>query len=444
MLNLQDGVTDSGDPSIIVTSQFEEKPDEMSITDFIQSLVSGTITGSVWVGDPAVETPIAFSFPQRASTTAGDAPIVIRNVGGDDTYGYTAGIAVDDYFDYEDSNTHSYGSDEWTIALQPAGHISIAATDDQASENSADWASFTITPTGSAGAYALFTVSGTAICGGTLYGELTDPDADYVIDGAEAMPGEPGKFKAYFNSYSQVAQVNIIPLNDADVEGAQDVQLTLAADEPPLGTCPAYAAPPLNGPGLPAAAAANLVDLVAGPPTDPNPPSAALMDQAVTDLNDEDPQTRDLANAFLSQSLADHPIIDSYLDDKLMQAISDGGPTETISRLKTILGPVRFRIGPNSTTITASLRFDPGEGISTIEISQPVPDANVNWSRILTASISTSGGPSASIAVDPLVAINNLKVTFQIRYLDVNGNEVGGRGEVFAMNLYELWSPDQV
>jgi len=41
-------------------------------------------------------------------------------------------------------------------------------------------------------------------------------------------------------------------------------------------------------------------------------------------------------------------------------------------------------------------------------------------------------------------AINNLKVTFQIRYLDVNGNEVGGRGEVFAMNLYELWSPDQV
>jgi hypothetical protein len=430
MLHLQDGVADANDPAFFTASQYEEKPDGMSIEDFMKSLVSGTITGTVWVGEPAVETPVSFAFPQRVSTTAGDAPLFLNQVSGDDTNGYTGSIAVDDYFDYHDSNIYSYGNQEWTIALQPAGRISIAATDDQASEDNADAATFTITPTGSAGAYALFTVSGTAICGGTLYDE-TDPNADYVIYGAEAMPDEPGKFKAYFNPNSGVAEVNVIPLNDDRVEDTEDIQLTLVADEPPTGACPAYADPTTNADAQPAAASNTLKDLRVTSNSQQIP--YAALDDIIGRLGSETPGARQQASDELVAFLVHYPY--STVEDYATAKADATGDPDVRGRAITALGNAastpRLRIYGNGSSLSFVPVSTGADAKFQVQVSPPyLPLLTVNQSGILSfgseqtvdLTPTNSGAGMVTVTVSCLELIHDDNTNIDV-WAPVSGSE---------------------
>jgi hypothetical protein len=257
MLTLQDGVQDPVDPTFWTASEYKEKPDGMSIDDFIKSLVTGTITGTVIVGDPPAQAPVAFDF-QTASTVYGDSPIWLNGIGGDDANGYSGFVAVDDYFNYESPEGHSYGNNEWSFNFTPAGRVSVEAVDDQASEDAQDQAQFLITPNGNCGSYAYFTLGGSAIFGGTDPANLTTPDADYTISG-DVTEISPGVYKTPFGWYG--ASVSVVPVNDSAVEGAEDVQLTLVADPESQGHCPAYADPAGNAATQPSTASSVVSDL---------------------------------------------------------------------------------------------------------------------------------------------------------------------------------------
>jgi hypothetical protein len=258
MLTLQSGVQDPVDSAHWVASEYKEKPDGVAIEDFIKSLVTGTITGTVIVGDPPAEAPVAFDF-QTASTVYGDSPLLLQ-VSGDDASGYGATVAVDDYFNYESSDSHSYGNVEWAFGVWPAGHVGVEATDDQASENAQDQAQFSINANGDCGQYAYFTLGGSAVFGGTDPANLTTPDADYTIAGnvTETSPGS-GIFRAPFGFYG--AQISVVPVNDSAEEVTEDVQLTLIADPFAADNCPAYADPASNPTTQPSTASNVLRDL---------------------------------------------------------------------------------------------------------------------------------------------------------------------------------------
>jgi len=441
MLTLDHGVTDPNDPTLQVASIYEEKPDGMSGTDFLESLVHGTITGTIWVGDPAVETPVSFQFPQAASDVQGDAPIYIQ-ISGDDETGFGGNLFVDDDYAYEDPSGHSYNNGEWSFQMTPAPRVGVTADDDQASEDGRDPATFTFTQTRNA-PYAVFTVGGSAtVATFDEEGNITNADvADYVLDSA-AVPvaGSPGKYKVYFNGFSE-RQVGITPLNDSKVEGSEDVQFTLVADDTGEAGLPAaYADPAGNGPTLPGHAAAPIVDLVAGPGTDANAPSNATLDAYLNDLaTSDDYDTREAARTFLRNAYASHPAIEPHLDEKLTE-YTETGPAEVWGFLQEILGPVRFRIQANTNTLVVSKRFDI-PGVAKFQVSLPTP------APLLTFSVTGDpnaqgiivGGTPSSFTLTPGAAATDYRVTFSVAYVDEQNNILSSTSETASFDLSNLW-----
>jgi len=418
MLSLKDGARTYEGSSTFATTVYEEKPDGMSGEDFIKSLVSGTIHGTVWVGDPAVETPVSFSFPQEASTTQGDAPVYIQ-MSGDDTSGYSGYLFVDDDFYYEDPSGHSYNNAEWSFSIEPAPRVSVEAVAEgyQGSEDGRAPAAFVFHRDGAPvwAPYVIFTVGGSATVA-TLdeNGNVTNPEvADYVLDGATPVEGSPGTFKAEFGGYPD-RYVYIDPLNDSKVEGSEDVQLTIVADDTVgAGMLPAYADPAGNGAGQPVNADAGITDLITSSVFEAGQPSYAEIDDWIMDMGSDNFSTRETATDLLNTAYQAYPQIGSYLDERYDSGELIG---EQIARLQRILGPVKFTVEDN--TITTSMRFTP-EGLLAIIPPADVTGATFSSPLPLGSSVFHAGD---SIYISPTVARSRVDVTITYKFVDGNGN----------------------
>jgi len=208
------------------------------------------------------------------------------------------------------------------------------------------------------------------------------------------------------------------------------------ADEPPTGTCPAYADPADNDPLLQKQAAATIDDLVGGPPTDPDAPWGQLQGW-LNDLESDDYQTRVAGKQNLESAFADHPAVEPTLDDALQAARDAGDKPQTVMDLDSILGPVRFRIDNNSNTIVATSRTPFAANVARVIISLPASGSNVTFSVTGNPNATNFdlGGNPSSITITPAVETENLKVMIHISYMDANGELTGDFDCPFALDL---------
>ena len=232
----------------------------------------------------------------------------------------------------------------------------------------------------------------------------------------------------------------IAPLNDSRVEGLEDVQLTLVADQPPTGTCPAYADPAGNTPALPVNALANLADLQIQPPTDTDRPDESTLDGWISQLGDIDQAKRDDASAQLNSAFWDHPDIETYLEAQL----ADQEDPEVIGRLKEILGPVRLVRSGNS--IVASLRYDePGIANYLVRLPSNLADADFSvdgdpfaqYIQLGTYNDPRLGDPN-SITVTPKVEATNILVTLTVDRMSATGTVISSYTRTFAFDIDEI------
>lgn len=422
MLSLDNAATDPNDSRVQYSTQYLEQSDGMSAEQFVKSIVTGT-----YLDNDGVEQSYSYSFPTDAGAY-GDKPILLDITGGEGGYGGT--INVDARFAVEPSDgPHEYWADKrWSIALNPAPRVAVEMISD-GSENGAAPATFRIA--GANGApYAIFTLAGSATPGGTGASNLTDPDADYVVSGAELLPGSSDTYKAHIDPWSVAAWVTITPLNDARDGGVETVEISLEADNTPAQALPAFLDPAKNAGNLPAQADAKIGDLRVDRAVDADQPDPSALNDLINKLGSRDPLVREDATVELEINLANHPGIEPYLDGRL--AVEDD--PEILNRLRQILGPVRIELSGNK--IVTSLRYTEHDVASYI-VRVPGP--------IQQASFSVDGDPLAQyvavgdqITITPTAVVAGATVSLTIQALDSNGGIVRSRDRTLKIDIDEI------
>jgi hypothetical protein len=197
--------------------------------DYTGEITSGTVTIPV-AENQYLYTDVSFDAMDDQEVEDAETVIVTLDEGGDYAI---AEIADDDV------------------------NVWVEATDDSASEDGRDPATFTIHREGGGGELAVYYTLG----GNATLGVVDDEDGTITPDEADYVAGTPESggnyFKVVIPSGQNAITVSVVPLNDSqNDEGTETITLTLASDQRPGG--PFYNAPGNAGP---AAADAGLKNL---------------------------------------------------------------------------------------------------------------------------------------------------------------------------------------
>jgi hypothetical protein len=321
--------------------------------------------------------------------------------------------------DYTIPNTGSRLSDApGTIIDNDQASVSVYAADDQASEDARDPATFTIsrdrTPSSSLNVY--FTLSGSATVG-TVAADDADEDgiadhgssADYLIEGASYVGS--GTWCATITSGESSVDVSVVPLNDALVEGDEDVTLTLCETTQASNGTPEYCAPA----GAGAVATATLKSIVAQSISDPNVPWEDI-GTWLNDLDDDTPTVRAAATSGLTSALATYPELLDYLG-WWYQTQTKTEAQETF--LQGLISIVRLRVEDNQ--LIPELNWATTAAKVMIGAPDDLPFF-VKYSGESGGSAITVGGNPGAFTLIPKSAIERYTGEFTVQGWDGNDN----------------------
>lgn len=335
----------------------------------------------------------------------------------------------------DSKHSDNYGSVKVEVFSLPV--VSILASDADASENNRDTGEFMITRSGSSSAadvWVYFRFQSASSTDATppqldSYGNLSnEAEADFELSGAEPVTEEQGLFKAKVSQGENATTVTITPQNDSTVEGVENVHLVLVDDID--ASAPAYAAPGLNVAQFPMEADERIGDVQAIPGTDEGAPTHQMMDGwiAVIASNTSTPQERDQATDLLKAAYAAHPSIEEYVDVVYDYAFN-APDAELRIRLEQVLGPVRLELRGNQ--IIASVRFQSAAAPFGYAVRLPLSDEDLGFSvpgQPNAAGVTVGGDPTAIDLTPYHEFVVDKTVTFQVEYLDENGDAITPSG----------------